>query len=338
MIESVPGIISAAPIALDDPADDQRGRVGRQAGGRRGEREDDDADQEDAAAAEDVAEAPAGREQHREGERVAVDRPLQAGDRGAEVLLDRRQRDVHDGVVEHDHEQREAHRSERPPLAVLVGDQVAVTGVKRTHFPSGAHRSARCPRGPSATRRRRRACGAGSAVRVAAKASIPLWRTATRVSTRSLPSAVICTWRTRRSSGSSTRVASPFLTRPSTARLIEGTETPKTSARSLTCQVSALLPEPAQLEQRLALGHREPGLLEHPQLVAAVVEEEVAEQGGQAGRRSPGPRGRLRPPASGSLDAFTSLACMSTIVAHAQLFLKRNSCACDACHESDPRG
>ena len=83
-----------------------------------------------------------------------------------------------------------------------------------------------------------------AALRVAAKASIPAWRTATRVSTSSLPLAVIRTWRTRRSSGSSTRVASLFLTRASTARLIEGTETPKTSARSPTCQVSAVCPSP----------------------------------------------------------------------------------------------
>ena len=114
--------------ALDDAADDQRGLVRGEAGGRRGEGEDDHAGEEHPPAAEDVAEPPAGRQQHGEGERVAVDRPLQARDRGPQVLLDRGQGDVHDRVVEHDHEQREAHRAEGPPLAVLVGDQVGVTG------------------------------------------------------------------------------------------------------------------------------------------------------------------------------------------------------------------
>jgi hypothetical protein len=45
-----------------------------------------------------------------------------------QVALDRGQRDVHDRVVEHDHEQREAHRAERPPAAVLLGDQAPTLG------------------------------------------------------------------------------------------------------------------------------------------------------------------------------------------------------------------
>ena len=121
--------------ALDDTADDERGLVGGEAGGRRGEGEDDDADQEDEAAAEDVAEAPAGREDDGEGQRVAAGRPLEARDRSVQVSLDRRQCDVHDRVVEHDHEQREAHRPERPPLAVVVGYQVPVSGHRVESFP-----------------------------------------------------------------------------------------------------------------------------------------------------------------------------------------------------------
>jgi hypothetical protein len=122
-IESVAGIISAAPS---------------EARRRGGQREDDDTEEEHAAAPEDVPETAAGRQQHREGERVAVDDPFQAGERGAEVALDRRQRHVHDRVVEHDHEQREAHRAERPPLAVLVGDQVAIA----SHLSMLPHRAA----------------------------------------------------------------------------------------------------------------------------------------------------------------------------------------------------
>ena len=94
---------------------DQRARAG----------EHDHAEQEHPAAAEDVAEPAARDEQHRERQRVRVDGPLERRDRRAEVVLDRRQRDVHDRVVEHDHEQREAHGRERPPLAVLFGQTEA---------------------------------------------------------------------------------------------------------------------------------------------------------------------------------------------------------------------
>ena len=63
MIDSVPGIISAAPtpwtarLATSQPA------VGAKPDRGRGGGEDDDADQEDAAAAEDVAEPAAGDQQ-----------------------------------------------------------------------------------------------------------------------------------------------------------------------------------------------------------------------------------------------------------------------------------
>ena len=95
------------------------------------EAEDDDAEEEHPPAAEDVAQAPAGDEQHGEAQRVGVDGPFEAADRRVQVLLDRRQRDVHDRVVEHDHEQREAHRAEGPPAAVVVGDGVANAGHER---------------------------------------------------------------------------------------------------------------------------------------------------------------------------------------------------------------
>ena len=47
---------------------------------------------------------------------------------------------------------------------------------------------------------------------------------------------------------------------------------------------AGLLTEAAQLEQGLALGHREAGLLDHPKLVATVVEEDMAHQGAQSRR------------------------------------------------------
>jgi hypothetical protein len=36
------------------------------------------------------------------------------------IFLNRRQRDVHDGVVEHDHEEPKGDGGERPPLAPLL--------------------------------------------------------------------------------------------------------------------------------------------------------------------------------------------------------------------------
>src|SRR6266536_1220734 len=74
-------------------------------------------------ASEQVGQLAAGQHQHRKGEEVAVDDPLERGDADVEVALDRRQRDVHDRVVEHDHEQPEGDGDERPPLAMLVVEE-----------------------------------------------------------------------------------------------------------------------------------------------------------------------------------------------------------------------
>jgi hypothetical protein len=43
---------------------------------------------------------------------------LKVGEAAAEVALDRRQRRVHHRDVEQQHEGRDAHRPERPPLAM----------------------------------------------------------------------------------------------------------------------------------------------------------------------------------------------------------------------------
>ena len=60
----------------------------------------------------------AGRQQERrERECVGVDDPLEIGEARAEIALDRGQRDVDDRHVEQQHESRQAHRDERPPLA-----------------------------------------------------------------------------------------------------------------------------------------------------------------------------------------------------------------------------
>ena len=73
-------------------------------------------------AAVEVGELAPGEHQRPEGERVAAHDPLQLGDAQVERALDRRERHVHDRVVEHDDEQPERDGGERPPLPVLPGD------------------------------------------------------------------------------------------------------------------------------------------------------------------------------------------------------------------------
>jgi hypothetical protein len=116
------GVHEGRADALDDPRADQDLRATGQAAGERGAREDDEPDDEDAPPAEQVGQLPAREHEHAEGERVAVEHPLELGDPDAEVVLDRRQRHVHDRVVEHDHEEPECDGSQRPPLAVFLGE------------------------------------------------------------------------------------------------------------------------------------------------------------------------------------------------------------------------
>ena len=71
--------------------------------------------EEEALAPEQVAGAAAEQQEAAEDERVGVDDPLEVRLGQAEVFLDRRQRDVHDGRVEHDHELREADEDEDDP-------------------------------------------------------------------------------------------------------------------------------------------------------------------------------------------------------------------------------
>ena len=126
MIESVAGIISAAPTPWSVRAPISIPPLDGEPAGERREREDHEPDQEDAAAPEEVGELAAREHEHGEGERVGVHGPLELGETDPEVALDRRERDVHDRVVEHDHEERERERSQGPPLAVLVGEDAGL--------------------------------------------------------------------------------------------------------------------------------------------------------------------------------------------------------------------
>ena len=121
MIESVAGFISAAPAPCNDARRDQHvARAGEPA--RRATRAVKTAMPitKIEPAAVRVGELAADQHQRREREGVAGDDPLQLREADAEVALDRRQRDVHDRVVQHDHEQAERDRREREPLACLL--------------------------------------------------------------------------------------------------------------------------------------------------------------------------------------------------------------------------
>ena len=102
----------------------------KRAGGaaeRGGDGEADEADDEGALAAEQVGEAAAEQQQAAEGERVGGDDPLAVAVGEAEVGLGGRQRDVHDGRVEHDHELGEPDDGEGQP-ATAVGRAAVVAG------------------------------------------------------------------------------------------------------------------------------------------------------------------------------------------------------------------
>ncbi len=99
-------------------SDEELGR-GREAVEQRRDGEDDHADDEQALAPDEVGGAAAEQQEAAEGERVCVHDPLQRAGREVEVLLDRGQRHVHDGRVQHDHELGDAHEHQDEPL---VGD------------------------------------------------------------------------------------------------------------------------------------------------------------------------------------------------------------------------
>jgi hypothetical protein len=105
--------------ALQEPrADQDRLAPGRPAQDR-GDGEDGDAEQEHALAADEVTESAGEQQQAAERDEEGVDDPGEITLGEMEVALDRRQGDVHDRRVEHDHELREADDHEgHPPAAI----------------------------------------------------------------------------------------------------------------------------------------------------------------------------------------------------------------------------
>ncbi len=113
----------------DARADQHRRRRGEAAHERR-EREDDDAEHEDPPASVGIGHLAADEHERREGQRVARHDPLELGEIGAEVALDRGQRDVHHRVVEHDHEEPEGDGGERQPLAIFLCEDPRPHGLR----------------------------------------------------------------------------------------------------------------------------------------------------------------------------------------------------------------
>ena len=110
-----------AADAHEGAGGDQHLRRGGERGQAGAEAEDGEADREAALAAEAVAERAGGEQQAGEDEHVGVDDPLQLGAGAPRSLLERGERDVEDGVVEPDHEQRRGEDDEHPP-APGIGD------------------------------------------------------------------------------------------------------------------------------------------------------------------------------------------------------------------------
>ena len=102
----------SARVAISVPVECGRRRRGRE------EPEEDEADLHGALATQPVPDAAAGQQQPGEGEAVGVDDPLQRRDRRAQVAVQRGQRHVDDGVVDHDQEDREAQDRQDQPAAV----------------------------------------------------------------------------------------------------------------------------------------------------------------------------------------------------------------------------
>ena len=103
------------PHPLHDPAGDQHRRPLGGPGEYRAGAEDDDPDEEDALAAEHVAEPAGGDDQDRDRQQVAVHHPLQRLGAGADVVADARQRQRDDGRVEHQDEEPGAGAGQGPP-------------------------------------------------------------------------------------------------------------------------------------------------------------------------------------------------------------------------------
>nr|WP_269218620.1 hypothetical protein [Streptomyces sp. MC1] len=108
--------------ALYEAAGDQYTGLLGHSGARRRQRENRQAGQEEASAAEQITQAPAEHQQPTVGDGVAVDDPCQARGREAEIVLDGGQCDIDHGHIEKQHHLHQADDRERaPPARIRFG-------------------------------------------------------------------------------------------------------------------------------------------------------------------------------------------------------------------------
>ena len=116
--------------ALQRPAGDEDLDGLRQRAHQRDHTEATDADQEDPARTEHVAQRAADEDQRSECQQVGVGHPLLAGEPSAEIALDRGESDVHDRRVQSCHERAHDRRDQDQALVIEVqttqaGDAIA---------------------------------------------------------------------------------------------------------------------------------------------------------------------------------------------------------------------
>ena len=120
MIESVAGMISAAPIPIAARTPITWLAESATEGAEAREAEYRDACLKRELAPEAVPERPEDEQKAGEHEQVRVDHPLQLGRGGVELVLQRRQGDVEDRVVEPDDHEAQREHAERLPTARVL--------------------------------------------------------------------------------------------------------------------------------------------------------------------------------------------------------------------------
>jgi hypothetical protein len=92
----------------------------RESAQQRSQREQRKADQEQASMSVQVAETAAEQQKSAGSQQIGVDHPGQRARGKPEVLANRRQRDVHDRDIEHDHQHAEAQHSQCEPAPAVA--------------------------------------------------------------------------------------------------------------------------------------------------------------------------------------------------------------------------
>ena len=111
--------------SLERPEPDERLVTPSEAAQKRTDGEDDRADDEHAPAPEQVGRAAAEEQEAPEDQRIGADDPLEVLLGEPEVVLDRRQRDVHDRDVQDDHELHREDERECEPFLAIRSDHVS---------------------------------------------------------------------------------------------------------------------------------------------------------------------------------------------------------------------